>query len=259
MGKVKMKNKKTDIIIYGLVLLLIIGGCMYILDFSFFKFVVSVPAFFQFLFRSFLPPDLGKLPRYFDAIMSTVYAAIVSTTISASIAFILSFVVADKTTPHKAISVDIRSILSLFRNVPTMVWAAVLTIVFGIGITAGIIALIIFSVAFLTRVLSDAIDETDNGIIEAMMSVGSTRFEIIIHGIIPTFIPTCYSWILFMLEVGIKSSAVLGLVGAGGIGYDLKKNLDLFHYREASALILILVIMLLAIENVSNRIRGRLI
>lgn len=240
-------------------IVLIFYLCMQALEFDILEFFLSFPRFMSFLVFEFFPPNFSVVLKYVDPILDTVFAAIIATIISTGVAVVLAFIVAKKTTPHQALSLAVKSFLSLFRNVPMLVWASLLTIIFGIGITAGVVALVIFSIAFLTRVLADAIDDVDIGVFEAMNSVGATRMQVIKQGIIPTFMPSFYAWILFMLEINIKASAILGLVGAGGLGYELKKNLDLFQYREACAIVFILIVMMLVIEYISTQVRSRLI
>ncbi|GBU10979.1 phosphonate ABC transporter, permease protein PhnE [Erysipelotrichaceae bacterium] len=256
-GRINGKSLRMFAIVACMVFLYSI--CMVALEVDFFELLSAIPHFLNFLFFKFFPPNIASIPLYIKPILDTVFAAILATIISTILATILSFLVAKKTTPWEPLSFIIRAILSLFRNVPILVWASLLTIIFGIGITSGIIALIIFGAAFLTRVLADAIDDVSRGVFEAMQACGATRMELIKHGIIPAYMPSFYAWMLFMLEVNIKASAILGLVGAGGLGYELKKSMDLFQYQEACAIIVVLILMMLAIEFISNRIRRNLI
>ncbi|WP_277871034.1 phosphonate ABC transporter, permease protein PhnE [Culicoidibacter larvae] len=250
------KTKQRLIIIFIVVIFLI---CMYMLEFNPIQFLIALPEFIYFLFFKFFPPSFNEITKYIPPILDTIYAAVISTFISTILGLLLAFLLAKKTSPFPLVSLLLRSFLSLFRNIPLLIWAAILTIVFGIGITAGIIALIIFTTSFLARVLSEAIDDIGNEVFEAVAFTGATKIQVIKHGVIPSFMPSFYSWTLFLLEINIKASSILGLVGAGGLGYELKKSLDLFQYNNASALVLIMGIIMLTIEFVSNRIRSSLI
>lgn len=229
------------------------------INYSLISFVASIPGFFSFLFQEFFSPNIASLPKYIQPILGTVSVAIIASIIGSMIAFVLSLLVSNVSGPSRIIGSLLRIVLTFFRNIPMLIWATLFTIVVGIGSTAGILALILFTLTFLTRNFADAIDGSDIGTLEAMEALGASKLCILRYGVISSFVPTFYSWLLFIIEINIKASSILGLVGAGGLGYELKKNLDLFNYREVSALIIVIVGMLLLIEIISNGIRKVLI
>lgn len=252
-----MKNKRNIIILIILLLVYVIAS--YRIEFNLLTFILSTPGFAAFLATEFFPPTLSSLAKYVQPILGTISAALIASILGSIIAFGLALLVSKKTSPVPWAGHIMRIFLTLFRNIPMLIWATLFTIIVGIGSTAGIVALILFTITFLTRVFADALDNSDSGMIEAMESVGASRLLVLRYGILSAFAPSYYSWLLFVLEINIKASSILGLVGAGGLGYELKKNLDLFRYHEASALILVIVVMLLLIEVISNRIRRILI
>jgi phosphonate transport system permease protein len=153
----------------------------------------------------------------------------------------------------------LRGGISFLRNIPFLVWASVLVVIFGVGTMPGLFALVLFGSSFLSRVYAESIEELNKEGLEALHACGATYLQKLKHAIIPQFLPGFYSWTLFMFEINIRASAILGLVGAGGMGSILKQTMDLFQYSKTSTVIAIMVILILIVEFVTHRVRERLI
>ena len=126
---------------------------------------------------------------------------------------------------------------------------------FGIGSMLGVVTLVLATLGFLSRSYADSMDEIAVTKLEALRANGSGYWQILFHGLIPEFIPAWINWTLFSFEINIRASAVLGMVGAGGLGLIIQTNLDLRSFRRAMALIIILVIMVLGAELFTNLFR----
>jgi phosphonate transport system permease protein len=122
----------------------------------------------------------------------------------------------------------------------------------------GVMALVLATLGFLARSYADSMDEIASTRLEALRSTGAGYWQVLFHGLVPAFIPAWINWTLFSFEINIRASAVLGMVGAGGLGLLIQTNLDLRGYRRAMALILILMAMVLVTEFVMNLLRKRL-
>ena len=249
-----LKHKWQTLLVLGLFAGLYILASQAI-DFNLAVFLTSIPGFIRFIIVEFLPPNLTALPLYVESILNTIFVSILASVSGAILAFGFALLIAKRTTPFPKIAIVIRGALAFVRNIPMMVWASLFVIIVGIGITAGVVALVFFSVSFLSRVFADALDDIDKGTLEALRANGASKLALIHHVMIPEFLPTFYGWVLFLFEINIKASSILGLVGAGGLGYELKKSLDLFKYHDASALILVIVVLMITVEIISNKIR----
>lgn len=229
------------------------------IEFDLVEFITGIPIFISFLFTDFLPPNLGNMDSYVRPVADTLIFAVVATCMSSSLGMVIAFMSARNTSPHPVIRLVLRGIVSFVRNVPFLVWASLLVVIFGVGAMPGLFALVLFGTCFLGRVYAESIEELDKEATEALEASGATYGQLIRHAIIPQFMPGYYSWTLFMFEINIRASAILGLVGAGGIGSNLKQAMDLFQYSRASMIIVILIALILAVEFITQKVRERIL
>ena len=161
----------------------------------------------------------------------------------------------DKTNPITPLRLLCRGIISFLRNVPVLVWASILVYMFGVGEIVGLLALIIATLGFLSRSYAESISEIAGSHLEALQTAGASYGQVLVHGLIPEFLPSWINWTLFSFEINIRASAILGMGGAGGIGVLIQTNLKLFKYQEACAIILVVIVIVLLTEFMTNKIR----
>lgn len=236
-------------------LLVMITASMSYLEISVLQLLTDLPAFFAFFGENFMPPRFNNIQRYLPFIFDTVLFAVVGTYISALLSFIFGLMMSRRYSPLPAFRFVFMSIASVFRNVPFLVWASLLIFVFGIGNLVGIMALSIVTLGFLSRSYAVSLDEIQSSRIEGLRACGASYTQILFHGIIPEFVPSWLNWTLFSFEINIRASAVLGMVGAGGMGIMIQTNLRHFRYREAMSLIIVLVSLVLLTELLTGRLR----
>jgi len=251
-------NKKVAISMIVVILAALIFSLLY-LDISITDMIVGLPNFIVFFFGKFLPPNLENLKYYVQAVIDTIGFAIIATYISTVIAFILGILISENTNKYRSLRVAIRGFVSILRNIPFVVWGALLVYIFGLGGIVGVLALILVTVGFLGKSYAESIDEISGDKLEALKANGSSYLQVLFHGIIPQFIPAWINWTLYSFEINIRASVVLGLVGAGGIGVLIDTNINLFKYGEAFAIIMLVVAIVLLTELVTNTIRKRII
>ena len=215
----------------------------------------SLPRLIQFFSENFLPPNLNNFRAYMGPVIDTLLFAVVGTYISAILSFALGLLMSEQMNESPILRGGVRFFISFLRNIPILIWASLLIFVFGIGNMVGLIALILTTVGFLSRSYAESIDEIAGSKLEALQASGANCFQILVHGLIPEFIPSWINWTLFSFEINIRASAILGTVGAGGLGILIQTNLNLRNFREATTLILILVIMVLVTEIAVSRLR----
>ncbi|MDQ0859861.1 phosphonate ABC transporter, permease protein PhnE [Bacillus sp. V2I10] len=223
------------------------------------ELVQSLPTFIQFLFTDFFPPNISDIKTYIGPVVDTIIFAVIATCFSSLFGIVIGFLMAHNTTPHPVFRIVFRGGISFLRNIPFLVWASILVVIFGVGTMPGLFALVLFGTSFLSRVYAEAIEELDKEVGEALDACGASYLQKLKHAIIPQFLPSFYSWSLFMFEINIRASAILGLVGAGGLGSIIKQTMDLFQYSKTSTAIAIMVVLILMVEYVTHRVRERLI
>lgn len=152
-----------------------------------------------------------------------------------------------------------KSLVSAARTIPDLVWALIFVIAVGLGPLAGILTIIIDTIGFCAKFFSERIEEMDKGPKEALESTGSSYFGVISGSILPQGLPSFTSTSLYAVEKAIRSATILGLVGAGGIGMELSAAMSLRRFDEALMMILLILVFVLVVENISSRIRQKII
>lgn len=237
---------------------MIVFGSFIYLEIDLMTLLMALPDFLVFFVQYFLPPNFANMNKYVPLIIDTLFFAVAGTYVSAIIGFVFGLLLSEQTNPYAPVRFIVRFILSFLRNVPILAWAALLIYIFGIGNLVGLIALVLATLGFLARSYAESISEIAGSKLEALKASGASNWQIIIHGLIPEFIPAWINWTLFSFEINIRASAILGMVGAGGIGIMIQTNMKLFKYEEAFALIIILAAMVLLTEWSTNKFRKML-
>ena len=215
----------------------------------------ALPGFFGFMGDNFFPANFVGIGRNFTEVWRTVLFALVATYISSVLGLFFALWMSSQVNPVAPLRFVVRFVISFVRNVPLLVWGTVLVFVFRIGALLGVVALVIGGVGFLARSYADSIDQIAGHKLDGLRANGASFVQVIGHGLVPEFLPAWLNWTLFTLEINIRASAILGLVGAGGLGLLIQTNLDLRAFRRAMALIIILVVMVVAVEIAVNLLR----
>lgn len=216
---------------------------------------MAFPDFIAFFTSNFLPPDFSKTATYLPLIINTVMFAVVGTYLSAFLSLFFGLLMSEQMNKITWLRGTVRFIMSFLRNVPVLVWASLFVYIFGIGNMVGLIALVFATLGFLSRSYAESINQIAGAKLESLRASGAGYMQIFFHGLLPEFVPSWLNWTLFSFEINIRASAILGMVGAGGIGIMIQTNLRLFKYQEALSLILILVAIILLTELTTNKLR----
>lgn len=194
-----------------------------------------------------------------DPLVETFQIAILATIIGCGLALPISFAMSRLTTPNRVTYLVSRSIMNTVRAVPDLFWAKLLVTAVGIGAFAGTWALTIFSLAIMVKLFSETIDGADPRPLEASRATGARHLPAIRTGVMPTVLPEYVAYSLYVFELNIRASVVLGLVGAGGIGRILEAQRQFFRFDRVLGMLIIIFIVVLIIEQVSVFIRKRLV
>lgn len=210
------------------------------------------------LIRRAMPPDFSQLPSVAWPALQTLDIALFGTLVGIVIALPLALLAAANMTPSRSVYYAARGIIGFTRAVPDLVWALLFVTAVGLGPFPGGLALGVHSVGMLGRLFAETIEQMDMAPIHALELTGARRVQIFSHGIIPSVLPTLLGISLYRLDENIRSSLVLGFVGAGGIGFQLLTAMNLFQYQEVSLLLIIIFVIVLGAERISAELRERL-
>ncbi|MBP3949611.1 phosphonate ABC transporter, permease protein PhnE [Bacillus suaedae] len=214
------------------------------------------------VFVKFFPPNfeiIGPILNPTGPLAETLQMAIIATTISTIICIPLSLLAAQNVTRNKVLYTTVRTFLNILRTIPDLVLAVIFVGLFGIGVFPGIIALVIFSLGILAKLISETIESVDMDQMEAMSASGANVFQKISFALIPQVLPQFTSFVLYVFEINIRASVVLGLVGAGGIGLVLSQQLKFYNYPNAMMIIIVIFAVVVIIEYISTKIREAIV
>jgi phosphonate transport system permease protein len=207
------------------------------------------------------PPDFSRIVPISWKLLETFQMAVAGCFLGLLLAIPFAILATYRLSPHPLVRHVARAVIALFRTVPDLVWAIIFIfiIIMGLGPAAGVMAIMVDKIGFAGRFFAEAMEETDPGPQDALRAIGASRLGIIVSSVFPACLPSFTATSLFALEKSVRGSAALGLVGAGGIGVDLKVAFDLFNYDEALAIILLMLALVIAVEQGSGWIRRKLI
>jgi len=218
----------------------------------------GIPAMGGIIERMF-PPDLERLDRILASLLVTFQMAVAGCVLGLLLSFPLAILAADGISPHPIVRVAVRGLIAFFRTVPDLVWALLFVIAVGLGPAAGVLAIMVDTIGFAGRFFAEAMEETDKGPREALDAIGARRLGTIMSAVVPNAMPNFIATSLFCVEKATRASVVLGLVGAGGIGIELKVAFDLFDYDTAATIILSIFALVITVEQGGAMLRRRII
>jgi phosphonate transport system permease protein len=242
-------------VVFVIVLLLLFGLSSGFTRFNPVAALLSQGEFWNFIFTDFVPPYMGKWEALFRAVMQTIYMALASTGLSAILAFLLSFLGTAAITRSVVINSIIRAFASILRNIPALVWAFILVAAFGIGTVVGVLSLIIATTGNLARFFIEILDEAAEETMEPLLAAGASMPQIVAQALLPAAMPGFIAWILYCVELNIRASTILGMVGAGGIGLLLMGYIKQFNYAAASTAIIAVAVIIIGVNLLTNYLR----
>jgi phosphonate transport system permease protein len=209
--------------------------------------------------KEYLVEPLGYLWRVLGKMVETLEIALWGTVLAVIVSAPLAVWGARNYAPHVTVYGAARGLVSLLRAVPEMISALFLVLAFGFGPIAGILALGLHSAGFLGKFYAEDIENADRGPQEALRAIGANTPKVLAFGVLPQVLPQYIANTLYILDRNVRMATVIGIVGAGGIGQELKGRYDMFNYSHVSTILLVLFVTVLVLDQLSARIRARLI
>jgi len=247
-------------LMYTIVLAVVLG--IYIVsslvtEFHLTEGVASFPKAFAWIAENLIPDEMAmkRFPKILNKLMETALLSVAVTVIAAVFAFFFSLFGSKATGFHGIVNRIVRIVAAFFRNVPDVVWAMLLMFSFGQNILTGFFALFFTTFGLLTRAFIETIDEVSASCIEALHASGANFIQTVFQGIIPSTITGIVTWILYMIETNIRSSTLIGILTATGIGYLFDMYYKRLDFSSASLVVVLIIVMVIVIETISNQIR----
>lgn len=207
----------------------------------------------------FLVPDWEYFPRLIEPMLATIAMSIAGTVIGALLAVPTAFLGTYLVTRQHVLTSFFRVLFSLIRTIPNLLLAAIFVAIVGIGEFTGVLTIAVFTFGMVSQLVFSAIETVDLGPIEANESIGATRFQLAVTSIWPQVNHSVWQYVLYAFEVNVRASAVLGYVGAGGIGVTLNTALGFRQYDRVSLIILFILAVVILIDLISEYIRKEVI
>ena len=268
--KLKVDNKEKDLVTYlkpqwSWKTLTTIGIFSFILVFvvkdleiDFIKLVTESSKYFGDILSRMLPPDFSNLNQLIYAMLETIEIAVLGTFIAIVLSIPLGLFSARNLAPNYFVYLICKTIVIFFRAIPEFIIAMILVIAIGFGAMPGVLALGLHTMGFLAKFYAEDIEHINNGPIDALKSSGASKSQIISFGVIPQILPSFVANNLYILDRNVRMATMLGIVGAGGIGYELQSSFRMFEYERVSAIIILIFITIFVIDHLSSLIRSKI-
>lgn len=270
------RQQKRDTLIWSLVLvtLYLVAGRMS--EFSLTTLWESMPHFFDYLWET-LPvlhfstlfdsvKTEGSLAYWgyrlhfqLPLIWETLQLALASTVVAVGIAAVLAFFAADNTKTPAGLRFAIRASVAFLRTMPELAWAVMFVMAFGIGAIPGFLALALHTIGSLTKLFYEAIESASDKPVRGLAACGASKLQRMRFAFWPQVKPIFLSYSFMRLEINFRSSTILGLVGAGGIGQELMTNIKLDRYDQVSITLLLIIVVVSLLDTFSGQLRRRVV
>ena len=228
------------------------------LEIDFIKLVSDSSKYFGDILSRMLPPDFSNLSELIYAMFETIEIAFLGTFIAIVLSIPLGLFSARNLAPNYFVYLICKTIVIFFRAIPEFIIAMILVIAIGFGAMPGVLALGLHTMGFLAKFYAEDIEHINKGPIDALKSSGATKSQIISFGVIPQILPSFVANNLYILDRNIRMATMLGIVGAGGIGYELQSSFRMFEYEKVSAIIILIFITIFIIDHLSSFIRSKI-
>jgi phosphonate transport system permease protein len=205
------------------------------------------------------PPDYEEMPVFLWRTAETIAMAAIGTTFAIVIGLPLSLLASRNVTPFPRLYQPTRWLLNALRGIDSFVFALLFVAAVGLGPFAGVLGIAFHTTGTIAKSFADQIESAHLGPYEAVRATGAARLPVLVYALVPDLLPLMLSTALFWWEFNVRASTVLGVVGAGGIGQELKNSMDLLNFSRLFTIIAIILVAVTALDWLSGRLRQRLV
>ena len=237
---------------------LVIAGFIAV-DINLIRFFTSFGDIFTFTLRMIPPDFVSAGPQIVSGMIETLAIAAVSTVLGSLLSIPLGFLAAVNVSVNRAVYSFTRVLLVIIRGIPELILAIIFVAAIGLGPVAGIFALSLGTAGFLAKLIADSVEEIDPAPREAITATGATRFQELFTSVLPQVMPALIGQLLYTFDINIRSSAILGIVGGGGIGFLLFNSMKVLAFDTTAAIIIAIFVVVYAIELLAGYVRKQVI
>lgn len=244
-----------------LVLLLLFsffGACLQLAEVDPVRLADGLPRLLRWAATAW-PPYVQDLDRFLYRALETVAIATVATVFATIVAFPLSILISKNIVSSAWIATPVRGILNALRGIDTVVFAILFVAAVGLGPFAGVLGMTLHAIGVIAKLNSEAIETLPRPPLEAVELSGASRSKLVTYAVLPASLPSLASTSLYVWEANVRTSTILGIVGAGGIGIEIKAAIDLLDFQKLFTLTVIVLVMVTIIDQISAFLRRRLI
>lgn len=210
--------------------------------------------------KRFIDFDASVLSEMWEPALETVLMATLATLLGSLMAIPVAWLGADNISPIGRFTYLLgRTLMTLSRSVHEVVWGLIFVAAVGLGALAGVLAMAVRSIGFISKTVAEAIEDVNKGPVEAMRAVGGNRFQVLMYGIVPQVLPVVIGNVIFEWDVNIRRSTIMGLVGAGGLGLALHRQMAAYNYGGIATVIFVILALIVFGEVFSAWARKRVI
>ncbi len=221
------------------------------------RFADGLPALAQ-LGSEMIPPNFERWQLWLTPLRDTLAMSVAGTALTMVLSLPLALLAAPNTSPHPVVLRVARTLLASCRSVPEIILGVIFVAAVGFGALPGVLALALHSTGMVAKFYAEAIEHVDPKPLEAAIAAGASRLQVITHAVLPQVLPQLADITIYRWEYHFRASAVLGIVGAGGIGFELMAALRLIKYDEVSAILLAILACVLVVDGLGAALRRRL-
>ena len=204
-----------------------------------------------------MPPDFSGYRSWIRPLIDTLAMSIAGTAIAVVFSLVVAFVAARNTAPHPLVFGVARVLLNALRSVPELIMGIIFVAAVGFGALPGVLALGLHSVGMVSKFFAEAIEHVDEAPVEAARAAGATPMQVLLHAVLPQVTPQFADVAIYRWEYNFRASTVMGMVGAGGIGFELMGSLRIMQYQEVAAILLVILAMVTLVDAFSGVLRKR--
>jgi phosphonate transport system permease protein len=221
------------------------------------RLMEGLPALGQ-LFSEMVPPDFSRWHHWIRPLIDTLAMSVAGTALAVTISLPLALFAAPNTAPNRIVYQATRIVLAALRSVPEIIMGIIFVAAVGFGALPGVLALALHSVGMVGKFYAEAIEHVDPRPLEAARAAGASPFQVITHAVMPQVLPQLADITIYRWEYHFRASAVLGIVGAGGIGFELIAALRIIRYDQVSAILITILLCVIVVDGIGARLRKAL-
>ena len=255
-GHSVMRPRSRLPLIWGVILIAIAWA----LWFTGFDVSILIERGYQFgvILKRVYTPHMSYLDKVWSPLFDTIKMSVIGSVLGSTLALPFAVLASTNINKSRGVVAVLRVVLNIVRTLPTLVIASIFALIFGLGTFAGTVAITVFTFGIVAKMLYESIETIDMGPFEAMESLGANKFRAFWSACFPQILPTYLSQCLYSFEINVRAAAILGYVGAGGLGILINERIGWRDYESLGTVLLTLFVVVLIIENLSQYLRSKL-